>query len=442
MSKPIHIAALLLACALPGAAQAATQPAIKPCPSELPEGARCHAGQDARGAYWWTAIPRDWNGVLVVHSHGGPSLKSPSDDDSRADLVRFAVVVKEGYAWTGSSYRHAGYGVRDAAEDTDSAREIFWRSFGKPRRTLLHGQSWGGNVAARTAELHARGADGTLNYDGVILTNGVMGGGSQSYDFRADLRAVYQYYCNNLPAATEAPYPLWHGLPAASTIDNAEVERRVNACTGVDLAPEKRSAQQNEALRNITSVVRIPERSLVSHMTWASGMFRDLTQRFLKGKNPFGNVGVKYSGSSDDAALNKGVARFAADAQGLAELAYDSDIGGKLHVPTLSIHAIGDPTAFVELESAFAERVKSAGSQALLMQIFTDENEHRKLATPQYAAIFSAMLNWIDQGKRPDLRAVMQACEKAFPRYGEVCMIKPDYVPPPLHSRVYPRAKP
>jgi pimeloyl-ACP methyl ester carboxylesterase len=409
---------------------------VQPCPAELPQDTRCFAGQDARGAYYWSAIPKDWNGVLVVHTHGGPSLLAPSTNDPRADLVRFSVVVKEGYAWTGSSYRHAGYGVRDAAEDTDSARALFWNSFGKPRRTILHGQSWGGNVAARTAELYP------ANFDGMILTNGVMGGGSQSYDFRADLRAVYQYYCRNLPAPGEAPYPAWQGLAKDSTMSAAEVERRVNACTGANLAASQRSKAQAHALRNIIAVIPIPEPSLGSHMAWSTGTFRDLTGRFLGGRNPFSNIGVKYKGSDDDAALNAGVERFAADPGAFADLVHDSDLSGKLTLPTLSIHGIGDPTAFVELEAEFAAKVAAAGASKLLLQIYTDEHEHRKLATPQYAAIFSAMLDWIDHGKRPDVRAVMHACEVANPRYGEGCKINPDYVPRPLKSRVYERVKP
>ena len=93
------------------------------------------------------------------------------------DLERFSVMVSEGYAWAGSTYRRGGYGVRMAARDTDDLRRIVWDAFGKPKRTLLHGQSWGGNVAAKAAELYAVSADGERNYDGVILTSGLLAGG-------------------------------------------------------------------------------------------------------------------------------------------------------------------------------------------------------------------------------------------------------------------------
>jgi pimeloyl-ACP methyl ester carboxylesterase len=407
---------------------------IQPCPAELPEGSRCQAGQDSRGAFYWSAIPPKWNGALVVHAHGGPTLAAPGANDPRADLARFAVVVKEGFAWTGSTYRRAGFGVRDAAEDTDNARAMFWHRFGKPRKTLLHGQSWGANVAVRTAERYP------AHYDGMVLTSGVLGGGSKSYDFRADLRSVYQYYCNNLPAPGEPRYPLWQGLSTNSPLAPDEVVRRVNACTGADVASAQRTPAQSNALRNIASVIRIPGTSLASHMAWSTATFHDLTTRFLNGGNPFSNMGVAYSGSDDDAALNRGVERFAAEGPALKALAADSDMSGKLTMPTLTLHGIGDPIAFVELEAEFAAQVAQAGAAHHLLQIFTDEAEHRKLATPHYAAIFGAMLAWTETGKRPAVAAVVESCDSANP--GASCRIVANYVPPRLNSRVYPRSKP
>jgi hypothetical protein len=153
------------------------------------------------------------------------------------DLQRFSVTVAEGFAWAGSNYRREGYGVRSAAEDSDNLRKLFWNTFGRPKRTVLHGQSWGGNVAAKTAELYGKDADGKLVYDGVILTSGVLGGGTRSYDFRADLRAVYQYYCSNHPEKGEASYPLWQGQPLGSKLTNKQLDERLNACTGSTCRP-------------------------------------------------------------------------------------------------------------------------------------------------------------------------------------------------------------
>lgn len=418
---------------LAGAAHAQT---TATCPAALPSGTTCYDGQDANGAFYWIAIPKNWNHVLVVHTHGGPSLKTPKQDDPVSDLTRFAVTVQEGFAWAGSSYRHAGFGVRDAAADSDHLRQIFWDRFGKPAHTILHGQSWGGNVAAKTAELYGP------NYDGVILTSGVLGGGTKSYDFRADLRAVYQYYCHNLPGPDEAGYPLWEGLSPTDTFRHEDVAARINACTGVGLKPAERTASQRRNLDDILNVIHIPERTLVSHMDWATFTFRDLVQRQLRGQNPFSNTGVVYKGSHDDAALNKGVERFQATQAGVDDLADDADLSGKLGLPTLTLHAEDDPTAFVELENAFHAQVVKQGREALLVQSFTDEHEHLKEATPEYAALFEAMLAWIDEGEKPTVAALATRCQTAIATYGEACHFDPGFYPKPLDTRVYDRVKP
>ena len=170
------------------------------CPEPIAAVASCHALRDVTGAWVLAAVPKQWNKTLIVHAHGGPSLEPPELARAAEDVERFDVFVRHGYAWVGSTYRRGGYGVRMAAADVDRSRELFWRAFGKPEHTVLHGQSYGGNVAAKVAELYALDEQGAPNYDGVLLTSGVLAGGTRAYGFRADLRAVYQYYCRNLPA--------------------------------------------------------------------------------------------------------------------------------------------------------------------------------------------------------------------------------------------------
>ena len=412
------------------------------CPKELPAQTHCYAGQDSNGAYYLVAVPKRWNNTLVVHTHGGPSLKAPRPDDTVADLKRFAIIVDEGFAWAGSNYRHAGFGVRDAAADTDNLRKIFWTKFGRPKHTLLHGQSWGANVAAKTAEIYGAGASSKPIYDGVILTSGVLGGGTGSYDFRADLRAVYQYYCHNLPLSGDGPNALWQWPGPGDTFTRKDLIARVRDCTGIDVPAVSRSRQQQRNLTNILGVIHIPERALVNHMEWASFNFRDLVGRQLKGQNPFSNIGVVYAGSDDDALLNKGVERFAATQAGVDALAFDADLSGKLVVPTLTLHAEDDPTAFVELENTYRNAVVQAGSRDFLVQSFTDEHEHLKEATPEYAALMRAMIAWIEMGKKPTVQSLMTECEVAQKTYGEACHFDPEFHPKPLTARGYARVKP
>ena len=104
--------------------------------------------------------------------------------------------------------------VLSAAEDTERLRRLFVPHVGTPRCTVLHGQSWGAGVAACAAERFGHSTNGQpAPYDAVPLSSGVLGGGTRSYDFRLDLRVVYQALCRNHPRPEEIAYPLWQGLP-------------------------------------------------------------------------------------------------------------------------------------------------------------------------------------------------------------------------------------
>lgn len=430
LKTSLHLA--LYAATLLAASCAQAQTAV-PCPAGLDSVAQCYNGADSNGAFYWIAIPTNWNHTLIMHSHGGPRLSAITQESNVEDLERFAVTVRQGYAWAGSTYRRPGYGVRGAAEDTENLRQIFVRRFGQPARSILHGQSWGGNVAAKGIELYGQ------HYDGMVLTAGMLAGGTRNYLHRADLRAVYQYYCGNHPRADEPQYPLWMGLPADSKMKAKDLAARVNDCTGVDLPQGQRSAAQQRKLDDILGVIHVPQRTLVSHLNWATFTFRDLVGRVLGGRNPFSNRGVKYSGSHDDAALNRDVIRFDADPQAVAELAHDSDLDGKLPVPAITLHAIDDPVALVEYENVYHDTVQRVGRAANLVQVFSDEHDHSKLADAEYAAVFASLSAWISSGKKPTPASIATSCQQQPASFGGGCHIDTAYAPQALFSRVAPR---
>ncbi|NJQ13803.1 DUF6351 family protein [Streptomyces bohaiensis] len=433
-------AAAALAAGLAGGstATASGQPAgpePAACPEAIAESATCYGGIDRNGSYYTLAVPTEWNGSLVVHAHGGPSLTPGSDPErSAGDLERWTVMVEEGYAWAGSSYRRGGYGTRMAAEDTETVRQVFVERFGEPELTLLHGQSWGGNVAAKAAEVYGTRDGGP--FDGLLLTNGVLAGGSRGYDYRVDLRVVHQYYCNNHPRPQERQYPLWQGLPAGETMTTADLRSRLLECTGHTLAPEDRTPLQQRNLDDITAVTGIPESSLESHLRFATVTFADIVHKRLDGRNPFSTVGVRYRGSHDDAALNRGVARFAADPAARRDLSYDSDLTGRVTVPVLTLHAVGDATAFVEHEAAYRATLRGAGRERHLVQTFTRESEHSGLSKAGYATALDALAGWVGTGQRPTPGDVARSCATFASAHPGGCHFEPDYRPAGYHDRV------
>src|SRR5262249_49437471 len=258
--------------------------------------------------------------------------------------------------------------------------------------------------------------------------------------FRLDLRAVYQFYCLNHPLPEEEQYPLWMGLPDGSTLTATELMRRANQCTGYQLPPEERTEQQRENLANILNVIRIPERTFYSHLAWGTFHFRDLTQRFLGGiGNPFPNQEVRYNGSTCDEALNAGVSRYGSEPEAVARLVDDSDLTGQISHPVLSMHAIDDPTAFVEHESFYRGVLEEAGTAENLLQLFTEEHDHSVLSFSEYATIIHALVDWIETGAKPQIEDILSSCDYFQQRYQDLCHFEPSYYPPPFFSRVYPR---
>ena len=389
---------------------------------------KCFRGLDSANAHYLIVMPPKWSGVLVVHAHGGPSLGEPKASRADEDINRWAITVTQGHAWAGSVFRQGGFAVRSAAEDSERVRRLFVDYVAKPRRTLLHGQSWGAAVAAQAAEMYP------ASWDGILLTSGAVAG-ARTYDFRLDLRVVYQYLCNNHPRPDEPAYPLNIGLSKDSALTRSELERRVDSCLGLRLAEAQRTPAQARALQTITDVIRIPASSIQSHLNWATWSLQDLVVK-VGGASPLGNQDVRYTGSVDDAALNQAVLRYRPDAA--AKIRFEADINhqGIFRVPVLTAHGISDPTVFVESQHSLKARMAEAGTAPLLVQTFVDSSEHSYWGDEIYPPLFSALLTWVELGKAPTPKGIADSCRAMATSAAQGCRFNPDYVPKPMDSRI------
>jgi hypothetical protein len=286
-------------------------------------------------------------------------------------------------------------------------------------------------VATRAAELYPK------SWEGILLTSGVVAGPT-TYDFRLDLRAIYQHLCNNHPRPDEPPYPLAIGLPVESKLTNAELVARVDECLGVRKPAAQRSPEQARKLKIIVDVLKIPESSVVGHLNWGTFTLRDVVVK-NGGVSPFGNDGVRYVGSADDAALNAAVPRFKADPQAVARFAADVDHRGRFAVPVLGAHGIADATVFVEGTDTLRQRMVAAGNGDRLVQTFVDSSEHSYWGDAYYPPLFEALLNWVEKGRKPSPAGIAQRCRELRAGQAADCRFLPDYVAKPLASRILPR---
>jgi hypothetical protein len=409
------------------------------CPEEVASIATCCGIKHESGAYILAAMPKTWNGDLVVFAHGGPSLNPPTANGSKSDLAKYAFAVKRGYGWVASSYRREGYGVAMAGEDTENARRFFAEHIAKPKHTYLHGASYGGLVGAKLVETLSKNADGSMNFDGALFNSGAVGGATLNYQHRVDLRAVYQYYCKNLPRPDEAQYPLWMGVAPGSKMTLKDLDAVVDECTGVLHPAAQRSDQQKKNLAEIIGVMGYPENLLVRHMQAATLLFHDAVERTTGGRNPFDNTGVRYHGSSNDDELNRNVARFTADPAAVALVKADGDPTGKLTIPVVSIHSINDPQVPVEQQAAYRSVVTAAGGGDRLVQAYTDERGHTAQSAPELAAALDAVVQWVEKGTKPSAQSILATCEAMKATFEGPCAWHPEFTPRSYSTKFYPR---
>src|SRR6516162_811688 len=153
---------------------AASEPALAQppdtatCPEAIAPAAACYTTKLDTGAYLLAAVPRNWNGNLIVFAPGGPGPIQPSVGYGMGSLRRYGLEVRLGYAWIAPTYRYLGFGVQQSANDTDQARQYFIDRFGKPRRIIIHGASYGGLVGAMLIERYG------ANYDGAFFDSGML----------------------------------------------------------------------------------------------------------------------------------------------------------------------------------------------------------------------------------------------------------------------------
>ena len=85
---------MLAACA--AKTKVESDPNYVACPAGPPADAKCLRGRDSEGAHYIIVMPAQWNGVLVVHAHGGPALGEPKMERADEDTPRTQIGAVHG----------------------------------------------------------------------------------------------------------------------------------------------------------------------------------------------------------------------------------------------------------------------------------------------------------------------------------------------------------
>jgi hypothetical protein len=130
------------------------------------------------------------------------------------------------------------------------------------------------------------------------------------------------------------------------------------------------------------------------------------------------------------------VLRYQADRKAVAAFAADTDPDGRIPVPVLTVHAVNDPTAFVEMDDSFLHTMQKAGTSDHLVQTFTSDHEHSYLTDAAYPTLMAALTQWAKGGSKPTPAGIAQDCHRFEAVFGTNCHFLPDYHPKALGTRV------
>jgi hypothetical protein len=162
------------------------------------------------------------------------------------------------------------------------------------------------------------------------------------------------------------------------------------------------------------------------------------------GLNPVTNLGVKYSGSNNDAALNAGVYRAGFNREAIEWLNRAYNPTGDVEIPTVTIHTIGDGLVIVENEHEYREEFSEEHDRRKLFQIYTNAGGHCEFSNSEIAAAFAALVNWVERKQQPTTEGVMAACaqfQAIVPDPG-TCKINPTFRPGEFEARIAARKAP
>jgi len=404
----VVLLAVLLAVALAGVPVAHAQAAVTTSTGTL-----------ADGATWQIRVPADWNGTLLLYSHGYRAPGSPNPAQDVGDPVTGGWLLDHGFALAGSSYASTGWAIKDALADQAAALDAFEATVGHPRQTIAWGDSLGGMVAAGLVQRIPERLDGALAACGVVA--GAVATWNQALDaafafkvlLAPDSALQLVHITNpagNLALATQA-------LAAAQTTAAGRARIALVAAlndtpgwanpTGPEPAPDDYASQQLSQYANLNGTFAFPfafraelEARAGGNPSWNLGVdyARQLERSVDRDEVEalYGQAGLSLA--EDLRALNR-TPRIAPDldAVGYAirNIVFNGRLGG---VPVLSMHTTGDPLVVAQQERAYAQAVRAAGNTGLLRQAFVHRAGHCSFTPAERIGALQALLQRVDTG--------------------------------------------
>src|SRR5690348_16200544 len=120
------------------------------------------------GANYLFEVPANWNGTLLLYSHGYRFTGSALTPQDASDTATHGALLAQGYALAGSSYSQNGWALQQAFHDQIALLNFFDTNVGHPTRTIAWGHSLGGIITAGLVQRNPQRFDAALPMCGVL----------------------------------------------------------------------------------------------------------------------------------------------------------------------------------------------------------------------------------------------------------------------------------
>jgi pimeloyl-ACP methyl ester carboxylesterase len=378
------------------------------------------------GATWVADLPAQWNGTLLLFSHGfGPQVAQDAPDPATS-----AALLARGYALAGSSYDPHGsmWALDSALRDQFQTLQAVEAGVlpGRPRQVLAVGQSMGGLVSALEAQ------DGGGRINGALTTCGIVAGAINLNNYQLDgeyalaqlLLPGQQIKLARFTSAADA-------LATAATLQTAAAQAQQTSAGRARLAlamafinvppwaasqaappPPSDPAAQEAAQYDVEFTGSFSTLGFIEYArpsidqaaggsgTWTSGV--DFAA--VLAQSPYKReVAALYRAAGlslrgDLTALTQ-QADITADPWAVRSLEQTSVPSGYLAVPELDLHTISDQLVPVQQENCYAHRVRAAGSSELLRQAYVASVGHCNFSPAELVAGVLAISHRVTTGR-------------------------------------------
>jgi len=372
------------------------------------------------GATYLIEVPAQWNGTLLLYSHGyvPPGAANPAQDVGDPGTRLF--LLENGFALAGSSYPSTGWAVHEALFDQMGVLDLFDSSIGHPQRTIAWGHSMGGGITAGLIQRFPN------RFDAALPMCGVLSGGVGIWNEALDTVFAFKTLLG-----------FGTGLQVVHITDPL-----TNLTIGEQLLATAQSTPQGRARIALSAALSdfpgwfdpaLPEPAAtdfdaqeVNQFLWFANVdfpfllaFRTELE-FRAGGNPSFNIGVNYrkqlarsvdreevealyaaAGLSLDADLDtlNNAARITADPGATDYLVQNIIYNGVIHVPVLAMHTSGDGLVVPQNESAYQLVVDQANDDDFLRQTYVHRAGHCTFTPAETVTALGVLLNRLDTGR-------------------------------------------